>query len=306
MTTPILIDPSAFKTYYLGVAGAMQQIRTPNAAVQQGIQRAEVLHQLISGGNAITRRRRGRRAWQLSWSGCTPDVADQMIGFYLGVFGDGPFMYVDPSWRNALSLDASTFGAQFDANTAWVASSASQSVTFDTTVTAPSPQSGVSRWAVAALNSQMSIGSWNGSVFVPDPVTAPPYLTPVVSALFVQARAVTGTPSVTLRGKVVDAAGTVLATANGTTATLSTSAWTPLTCTVPAGTSGAAYLLPNVICNTANSFLQFSCAQLQYGRSSPSPWVIGLGIPRVVAASGMGADYDLLYARDLVLTLAEV
>jgi len=108
MTTPILADPTAFKTYYLGAPGSMQAIRTPNAAVTQPLSRSENVHQLISGGVAVTRRGRGRRGWQLGWAGCTPDTADQMIGFYLGVFGDGPFCYVDPSWRNMLPTDTAS------------------------------------------------------------------------------------------------------------------------------------------------------------------------------------------------------
>lgn len=306
MTTPILIDPSAFKTYYLGTPGAMQTIRTPNAAVQQAIQRGEVLHQLISGGSAVTHRLRGRRAWQLGWAGCTPDTADQMIGFYLGVFGDGPFQYVDPSWRNQLSTEVSTFGAQLDAVSVWSRSlTASVPLQFDTTVAAPSPRSGVARWINAANGEQVGCGTWNGSAFVPSIIGTPPVLAPTTTALSVYARAVTGAPSVSLRAQSTDTAFGTVTTRGTATATLSTSAWTRLSVNVAAGVS-AAYWQPNLLCNTAGATIQLAAAQLQYGRAGPDPWVIGLGVPWVIIPSGLSVNYELLYAQDQGLTLAEI
>lgn len=306
MTTPILIDPTAFKTYYLGTAGAMQQIRTPNNAVQQVLERGEVLHQLISGGNAVTHRTRSRRAWQHSWAGCTPDTADQLIGFYLGVFGDGPFQYVDPNWRNQLSMEVSTFGAQLDAVSVWSRSlTASTPLQFDTTIAAPSPQSGVAKWINAANGEQVGCGVWNGSAFVPSVIGTPPVLAPVTTALSVYARAVTGSPSLSLRAQSTDTAFGTVTTQATATATLSTSAWTRLTVTVAAGVA-ASWWQPNLLCNTAGATIRISCAQLQYGRTAPDPWVIGLGVPWVIVPAGMSANYDVLYARDQGLTLAEI
>jgi len=307
MTTPILADPTAFKTYYLGAPGSMQAIRTPNAAVTQPLSRSENVHQLISGGVAVTRRGRGRRGWQLGWAGCTPDTADQMIGFYLGVFGDGPFCYVDPSWRNMLPTDVSTFGAQLDAVSVWSRSlTGSAPLSFDTTVTAPSPQSGIARWANAANGEQVGLGAWNGTRFVPSTaIGMAPVLTPTTTSLTVYARAVTGTPSLSLRAQSTDSTFGTVTTQGTTTATLSSSAWTRLAVQVPAGVT-ASYWTPNLLCNTASALILLSAAQLQYGRATPDPWVIGLGVPWVVPASEMASDYDLLYARNHGLALIEI
>jgi hypothetical protein len=263
-----------------------------------------VQHDLISGGTAVTHRKDTRRAWQLAYPGCTPDTADLLVGFYAGVFGDGPFCFVDPAWRNALHVHASTFGAPLQAISAWSASVSAQPLTFDTTVIAPVATSGVMRWTGATNTAQVGLGAWSGSVFVPDTAKAPPYLPQQVTSISVYARSVSGTPSVSLRGQAVLAAGTVVNTQTAT-ATLSSAAWTLLAVTVPASLT-ASYVLPNLLCNTSTSVLQFACPLVQYGKSPPDAYVVGLGVPRVVIPQGFAGQYTVMFASDHGLTLAEV
>lgn len=304
MTIPITIPPTGLKKYYLGVPGAMRQLRVPQDAVTVPLARGEVAHNLISGGTAVTHRRDARRSWQLGFPGLTPDNADLLIGFYTGVFGDGPFVFVDPAWRNQLHVAPSTFGAQLQAISAWSASVSSQPLSFDTTVAAPSVTSGVMRWAGAQNGSQVGLGTWSGSVFVPDAAKAPVYLSPEVTSISVAARAVSGTPSFSLRGQAVLTSGAAANTQTATS-TLSSSAWTTLTVTVPASVT-ANYVLPSFLCNTNNSVIQLACASVQYGKSPPDPWVIGVGNPRVVIEQPLGGAYTVLYARDHALQLAEI
>lgn len=304
MTTPILIPGSGLKNYYLGVPGQMLQLRMVQDAVTVPAGRGEVAHDLISGGTAVTHRRDTRRQWQLAWPGMTPDTANLLTGFYVGTFGDGPFCFIDPAWRNALHVHASTFGAITKTIRGWAASVSAQPLTFDQAITAPDPTCGVMRWTGATNGAQVGLGTWSGSVFVPDTAKAPPYLPQAVTSLSVAARAVSGTPSVSLRGQAVTAAGTVVNTQTAT-ATLSASAWTTLTVAVPAGLT-AAYVLPNLLCNTSTSVLQFACPLVQYGKTPPDAWVIGLGVARVLFPDALAGDYTLLYARNHALTMAEI
>lgn len=310
MTGPFIPTwQTQFRTYYLGTAGNMQTLRTPNAAYSTPSNRGEVPHQLISGGVAVTRRGRTRRQWPLAFGTLTPDTADLLVAFYTGIFGDGPFRFVDPAWRNALGVDASTFGARVDAISVWSASVSAQPLTFDATVAPPADAagytlSGVCRWTGAQNGSQVGLGTWDGAKFVPSAIEAPPYLPQQATSITVYARSVSATPSFSLRGQVVAADGTVANTTT-TTATLSSSAWTKFTVLVPSGLSGA-YVLPNFLCNTATSVIQLACPLVQYGENPPDTWVVGLGIPTVVIAAPMDGTVDLLYARDHTLTLAEV
>jgi hypothetical protein len=284
----------------------MQALRTPNAAYEHPAGRGEVVHQLISGGTAVTRRPQTRRQWSLGWGTTTPDTADPLVQFYAGMYGDGPFRFVDPAWRNALSVDASTFGIRQQAITEWGDSSPGAVVTYDSTVAAAIPGSGVARWTSVPQNGQFALGAWNGAVFIPDAVLTPPYLPQAVTSITMYARSVTGTPNVTLRSKALLADGTVVNTTSGTSATLSTSAWTKLTVLMPAALV-ASYASPNVICNTSGvSIIQFSNPLVEYGETPADNWVVGLGIPNVVISSGLGATSELLYARDHTLTLAEI
>jgi hypothetical protein len=89
------------------------------------------------------------------------------------------------------------------------------------------------------------------------------------------------------------------------TATLGSGAWTPFTVTVPSGLS-AAYVLPNILCNTSTSVLRFCCPLVQYGESPPDTYVVGLGIPSVMFPQQLGAHSELLYARDHNYVLQEI
>lgn len=303
MTTPITIPPGGLRTYYLGVAGQLQTLRMPQDNVTVNLGRAEVEHALISGGSAVTHRRDTRRRWTLTFPGLTPDTADTLTGFYVGVFGDGPFCFVDPAWRNALHVHASTFGMVTRAITGWAASVSAQALSFDTSIASTSPTCGVMRWAGAQNGSQVGLGTWSGSKFVPDTAKAPPYLPAQATAIQLRARAVSGTPSLSLRGQCVAADGTVANTTTST-ATLNSAGWSTLTVSVPTGLT-AAYVLPNLLCNTNNAVMQFTTPLVQYGKTSPDPWVIGLGIPRVVIPAGLSGQYTIMWARDHGLTLAE-
>lgn len=305
MTTPITIPPAGLKNYYLGTPGAMRRLRVAQDAVAVPANRGEVVHQLISGGVAVTRRRDTRRSWGLAYPGCTPDTADLMVGFYTGVFGAGPFAFVDPAWRNALHIEASTFGTIVQAITAWSASVSSQPLTYDTTVTAPVVTSGVMRWTGAQNGSRVGLGTWTGSLFTPNTIKAPPYLPEVVTSISVYARSVSGTPSLSVRGLAVDSTGAIVNTQTAT-ATLSSAAWTLLApAATPAGLT-ATYVVPDFLCNTNNSVIQFACAQVQYGKNPADPWVIGLGIPRVVVSSGLAGQYTVMFGRDHGWSLAEI
>lgn len=307
MTQPIGIRElrTQLNTYYLGVQGAMRALRIPDAGVTCSTSRSEVVHQLISGGTAATRRDRARRNWQLGFGGTTPDTASLLTAFYQGSFGDGPFCFVDPAWRNALSFEASTFGVRVQAISAWSTSVTGNPLSYDTTVTPPVVGSGVARWAGAQNTNRVGLGVWTGFVFTPSATFAPPYLPAVVTTLSVYARAVSGTPSLSLRGLVVDATGTALSTTT-TTVTLSSS-FQRVTVTAPASVANGVYVVPDLLCNTNSSVINFAGADVQYTAATPTPaWVPGFGIARVVIGAGIGGSSLLYISRDHTLTLLEI
>lgn len=305
MTTPITIPGSGFKSYYLGVPGAMRLIRVPQDAVTVPAMRGEVQHDLISGGTAVTHRKATRRTWGVTYPGLTPDAADLLLGFYAGVFGDGPFCWVDPAWRNALSADASTFGAVLDASSDWALSGAGQTFTTSNTITPPAAvTSAVGVWHGAGTSSHVGTGTWAGATLLPVEPSQPPYIG-VVTTLSLYAKSVSGTPSITVRGRAVLADGSIVNTGTATP-TLNGSAWQRVAVTVPAGLT-ASYLTIDVQCGTAASpDIYLSSAAVEYGVSTPGTWVMGLGIPRVLIPQTLTGQYTVMFARDHGLTLAEI
>lgn len=307
MTVPIGIRQlrTQLPSYYLGAAGNMQTLRIPDAGVTCSTSRGEVTHDLISGGVAVTRRERTRRNWQLGFGGCTPDTASLLTAFYQGSFGDGPFCFVDPAWRNALSFEASTFGARIQAITAWSTSVTGNPLSYDTTVTAPVTGSGVAKWAGAQNTNRVGLGTWTGTVFTPSSTFAPPYLSDRITTISVYARAVSGTPSLSLRGLVVSASGTALSTTT-TTVTLSTS-FQRVSVAVPAAVGSGVYVVPDLLCNTNSSVINLGAADVQYAAATPLPaWVPGFGVARVIISTGIGGSSMLYISRDHQLTLMEI
>ena len=305
MTLPVNALTTQLNAYYLGTAGAMQRLRVPDDAVQGPLNRGEVAHTLLGGGTAMTRRAKTRRNYQVSFSGCTPDTAQILVGFYAGDFGDGPFMFVDPAWRNALSDQVSTFGARLQAVGGWTLSSpGAQSLTYSTSIAPFETPSGTAVWAGAGNGSRLGMGTWNGSLFTPDTATAPPYLSDRTNPASVYIRTASSTASMSVRGLAVAADGTVASTTT-TTLTANSSGWQRYTAVVPASLT-AAYVILDILCNTASApNILLSCADVQYGVTVPQGWVGGLGIPRVVIAA-MGSQNALFVLRDHTLQLSEI
>ena len=309
MTSPVPVPFTAFKTqlnaYYLGVPGAMQTLRIPDLGVSGPLSRGEVTHDLISGGTAVTRRVRARRTYTLGFSGCTPDTAQTLVGFYVGDYGDGPFCFVDPAWRNQLRDDTSTFGARAQAISGWALSNpGAETVNFTSAVTPFEAPSGVALWAGAGNGSRLGTGTFTGGVFVPDTAATPPYLSDRTTPVRVYVRTASSTASISLRGLAVAANGTVASTT--TTTATATTAWQAYTAVIPISVT-AAYVVIDVLCNTASApNLYLSCADVQYGVTTPAGWAGGVGVPRVVVSAGLPSSGPFYVTRDHALQLAEI
>lgn len=309
MTSPVPVPVTALSTqlnsYYLGAAGNLQKLRIPDLGVAGPVQRGEVVHNLISGGTAVTRRRLARRTYTLGFTGCTPDTAQTLVGFYVGDFGDGPFCFVDPAWRNALTDDLSTFGARAQAISGWALSNPGvETVTFSSSITPFEVPSGVAVWTGAGNGSRLGTGTFSGGNYIPDATAAPPYLTDRVNPARVYVRTASSTASISVRGRAVAADGTVASTTT-TTITANTS-WQAYTVAIPAALT-ASYIVIDILCNTGSApNIYLSCADVQYGVSAPAGWTGGIGVPRVVISGGLPSSGPFYITRDHALQLSEI
>lgn len=317
MTLPVIGPPlyGNVQPMYLGLATNMQHLaRLPDYGYAISAARSEAIHTLISGGTAITRVPKTKRAWTLPFSGLSEDSANTLLSFYAGSFGVGPFMFVDPAFRNKLGANVSSMGAITQTVTEWGVLNAG-TIAWDGTDTAPVPQSDIMTWTGAGNTSKIALGTWSGSAIIPRTADAPPYLSDLPTAAAAGSmyfRTASSTASVSLTCLGITSGGSSLSGA-ATTATINSTGWTRLTNFAPAASTTMQYVTLQVACNTASApVIWMSAPDIQFGPTTASQvaaWVLGLGSPRVVVAAGSGGfgiNTQLLPYRSHSLVLAEI
>lgn len=311
---------------YLGKPGNMQKLRMPDTPYSSVAGRGEASHTLVSGGQVITRLPKTKRQWALPFSGMTEDTANILVAFYAGSMGMGPFVLVDPAWRNKFGASASSMGAvtissnvgNLSTIAGWSASvTALNTISMGVTAVpgfAPFVESSYITVATTATNTKVGLGTWTGATLVPRTLDAPVYLFDQPCAASIYLRAVTGTPSISWQLNGVNAAGSVQLAGTTQTATLSSGAWTRFTSFLAAGNSNALYAIPTITGGTGGSTAYaMSCADFQYGPTNSTglgAWVLGLGSPRVNLAPSSGSGFAsitrLLPLRDQGIALVEI
>jgi hypothetical protein len=141
---------------YLGKPGAMQALPSPNGPIDSAPSRGDNPVTLLSGGQSVVRRLHQRRTYNLPFLSLEPGDADQILGFYQGLYGSGPYVFVDASVRNVLGLDVSTCGVRTQASAGWVKTSGT--LTASGAATSPVLGSGVLTWATPASGASLHPG----------------------------------------------------------------------------------------------------------------------------------------------------
>lgn len=113
------------KRYWLGNPGGrlgMVQLPSIAAGAASGVGLAEQIHSLIGGGKASVRAPLPKRNWQLKRAWLKQAEQDIIRGHYLDLYGNAPYRFIDPSERNLLRPDASTFGGYTGDTSFWITS----------------------------------------------------------------------------------------------------------------------------------------------------------------------------------------
>lgn len=314
---------STLRTIYLGTPGAMVSAKVPDAGVQYPLTRGGGSSQLLSGGTSATRRPKTRRTYSFSWSNRMIDELNDIVGFYAGLRGDGPFCLIDPAWRNLYGPQVGTFGRQFQSISGWAPTASARPPSYDGTTT-PSVgvaggNCGVLRWAPANNDVLIEAASYTpaGTLVTPDidsvtkAGTAVPWLPSQIHTISVAARAVSGTNTVRLDAWGIGDTG-VLATLQsqaliGTATALST-AWQTLATAVPRNFFPATvkYVITAVTCLATGAPILLSNPQHEIGVSVPSAWAVPLGVPRVIVADDSAAASDYWDRQTQTLKLPEI
>jgi hypothetical protein len=277
---------SAITLPYLGKPGAMRVLPSPTGPVQATPSKGDIVHNLLSGGVAVTTRLNAKRTYSLPFEFLDATSADTLLGFYNRLYGLGPFAYVDPSVRNVLGLDVSSMGLRTNAAPGWVASPGT--LTPAATGGPTGLDSGVLTWASLVASATLQPGAAANTA----PITsAPAYLPTEACSVSLWAKASSATTaSLQLTGYT--AAGAVNYTGSATSMSLTT-AWQLFTVSVAAGLAGlasSAFVLPRVVLGgTVPTSVSIAAAQLEYGTAATA-WQPGHGSPRVLPTTTPGRD----------------
>lgn len=272
--------------------------------------RSTVTYVLASGGVTTLRKPLLKKQYSIGWSILTPSEVDTINSFFDGRQGVGPFCLVDPSWGNQLPPNVSSMGAVLSSVAEWtptVGALATSATAGPTGFT-----SGVAAWTGSANASILYMGAVVNTL---DGTWMPPVVTGVSHRMSIWAKLASGTGTLTaamLYG-VAGATSSGAATATAPATALNTSTWVEVPVTVASsfswpGTADYVTLKLTVSSATSPSIL-LAAPSMVYdtvtNAAALSPWVAGVGVPRVNVVGDAPAPVDIVGWRDYTLTLQE-
>jgi hypothetical protein len=294
---------SAITYPYLGAPGALQQLPGATGDMDSPPSRSDVTHELASGGVAITRRLNAKKTFTLPYlSRPGTGLDDLLASFYGGLFGDGPFVFVDPSVRNVLGMDTSSCGLRTNASPGWIQSAGTLTPT--PTGGPTGLATGVLTWTSLSAAATLQPGL---AANVADVTNAPVVLTTEATCVSLYVKA-SSSASMTLQLVGYDANGAVV-NATTTSAVAATTAWQRFTVTAAAGAGALAsslYVLPRLVLGgSVPTSVSIAAGQVEYGTAATA-WQRGYGSPRVLITSSPGRTGNFYGYTNHTLTLAEV
>lgn len=284
----------------------------PDTGYDGNLDQGRVAHAMLGGGTTVQRQAKTYRSYGLSFSGQTPDMADQLVSAAYGLLGNGPYWFVDPLWRNVLPGHIAACGTLQQNSTGFVPS-ASNTVAFSSSIAPPSaaPLNGVQVW-VATASGTLGI---NQSAALVNEASAVPVIpgVPITFAAWIKSIANTTLTAVAnFSNNVGTSVGTV--TLSPTWASTSTYARFSATCapgSFPAGAVTASLRLQSSAATTIHlaafddQFVTASVAGV--GANALPAWVLGLGVPKVIIIGGQKAAHGgRLWRRNHDITFAEI
>lgn len=288
---------------YLGKPGAMRRLPGPTDVVTADPSLSETAHTLASGGTAVTRMARAKHAWSLPYPALRPDEADVLKGFYLRLYGSGPWRFVDPTQTNALPYHVSVTGGLSSSPLGWSASSGT--LTIVGTPPDQAADAGVLTWTGQVGASATLLAGAGG--LTADPLTAPVWLPSEFCAMSMWVKAAAGA---TVRAYLLGCNANGASVSNAlTTAVTTTGAWQRVVVVAspnePAFVASAVALVTPCLSVSSATAVSMSGAQIQYGSEATS-WRIGAGCPRVTIPSTIGRSIPAPGFSGHTLNLAEV
>lgn len=291
-------------TIYLGPVGNLIALPSIGRDIKADLQQPTAVHQIAGpkGGRVVDRIGAAKRTYALAREHLTADELGVLEALYLGAYGPGPYVLVEPWRRNQLSANQST-GTDVSADTTGFVANAG-------TITSSTTQADVGKrslaWAVTAANQEALTGS-SSTITVSSVTEDIPVIGSTVYSARVRARLSASTGTLRLDMRWFDKAGAFVSESTGTATALSTAAFTDCPCTNITSPSTAALLrlkVRNTVMGAAQTIYldQWHLEQA----AAASAWTVGTGVPRVSFTDDLSETYPVTGSTSAGLTLVEV
>jgi hypothetical protein len=262
---------------YFGLPGSVQEIWCPFGDVSGTRIRPTSTFQAAGGGTRVQRDRIGTRQYALNYGGLSDDAFRYLEAFDQGHMGSGPFVYLDPSRRNLLTVNQSSGTADSGSADGFVFVGGSGQSFGSSPLNAVGPRSMLwTSTATAPATAQMRMASpsrdWPGWPVIPRPYSFGFWVTGAGADAIVD---------FTVKIDWVDVSGVLVSTSTSAGYTSSTTRQLMKleNATPPAG---AAFMQPYFAATGATistgTLLYFTGGQLNEGATLDPRWSPGTGI----------------------------
>lgn len=280
-----------------------------SAGMSPTLTRATVTQILASGGAATQRKRYTKSSYQIQWKIRGAADTDLLTSFFDGGQGAGPFCFVDPSQTNFLPPNVARMGAVLGAVPEWFPTVGAIATSTDAGPTGL--LSGVANWTGSANASILYMGLNN----IIDSTWLPPILPGLAHRMSIWAKLKTGTGTLTaamLHG-VGGSAPAGAATATAPATALNTSTWVEVPVSVASSfswpTTSDYVMLRLTVSSATSPNIILAAPSMVYdtaaSASALSPWVAGIGVPRVLITGDIASPVGRPNFRDYTMTLRE-
>lgn len=277
---------------------------TGAGGMASNLSRGTTTSTLLSGGVATQRKRYTKSAYPIQWRILGPADVELLMSFFDGGQGGGPYCLVDPSWQNYLPPNVARMGAVLGALPEWVP--AVGALVTSTQAGPTGVLSGVADWTGASNGSVL----WMGLNNVIDGTWLPPILSGLSHRMAIYAKVLSG--SATLTAAVPYGVGGSAPIGNATATAASvvlSSTWQEVSALVAAGfnwSTGDYLAMKLTVSSATTPSILLSAPSMQYvATTALSPWVSGVGVPRVLIVGDAPSPVGRPGMRDWTMTLQE-
>lgn len=291
-------------TIYLGPVGNLIALPSIGRDIKADLQRPTAVHQIAGtkGGRVVDITGPAKRTYGMEREHLTADELATLEALYLGAYGPGPYVLLDPWRRNLVSANQSS-GTDILADTTGFAANAG-------TITSSTAQADQGlrslAWAVTAANQQVLTGL-STSVTASDLLVDIPVLPATVYSARVRGRLSTSTGTARLDLRWFTAAGVFISESTGTATALATGSFTDMPALNLSSPSTAALLrlkVQNTVMGAAQT-IYLDRWQLQQ-QATLDAWTVGTGVPRVSFTGDLGQTYPVWPGVSATIEMTEV